>query len=59
MSDYQKLSRELSEKSKHSTREEARLIDRAKDAIIELLGMHALDMSEIVRLRRQMEAEHE
>ena len=59
MSDSQKLIRDLSEKSEHSTREEAKLIDRAENAIIELLGMHALDMSEIVRLRRMVEAEHE
>lgn len=35
------------------------LAARAKNAIAELLSMHELDQSEIVRLRRQIEAMEE
>lgn len=66
MTEYNKIIRDLETCSKGAPCADCKqpkawncdwmLMERAKAAIIELVGLHCYDMSEIVRLRRQVEA---
>lgn len=65
MTEYNKIIRDLENCSKGAPCADCKqpkawncdwmLMERAKAAIIELVGLHCYDMSEIVRLRRQIE----
>ena len=66
MTEYNKIIRDLETCSKGAPCADCKqpkawncdwmLMERAKAAIIELVGLHCYDMSEIVNLRRQIEA---
>lgn len=56
METYQKLLEDIHTASKTAQRAEWNLLRRVKNAIEDLLQVHRMDQSEIVRLRRQIEA---